>query len=576
MTSSPQNRRKINDVMDIIRQENLVDKEILDSIIEEAAELGTHPADLLVKRSLITKNQLTACIARTFHRKYLDLSEKIIQPEMSKAISAEFAKRHKIVPIESPNKTKLIVAVPLKLANNLELNDRIRQETPFSVIEFVVSPNDQIESALKDLYRVDEELEEITKAAAEETISDSDVGSLTEDEEIHDESRIEKFVRLALTQAIEDGASDILFESREDGLALRYRIDGRWYHKEVAPRNIADEIISVVKIRANLDISIKKRGQDGRMFIIHNGNKVDFRVNIFPIQDGENITMRIIDNSQANLRLEQLGFSEDNLARFMSAINKPQGLILVTGPTGSGKSVTLYSGLNVIASTSNNTYTIEDPIEYKIANVKQSQIDVKSGWTYPKAIESFMRAAPDNILVGEIRSFETAKMALEAGMTGHLVLSTLHTNSAAEAAARLMDMGAEPDVVSMTLTAIVAQRLVRKLCSRCKVAHVADPQELRLVGFPWEEGTPLPTLYKASENGCKECKGIGFKGRTAAHEILLMDTDLRELIIKRATAKEIETAAIRNGMTKMISDGFLKVLDGVTTIEEVFKSITTT
>lgn len=567
-------RRAINDVLDIIRRDNLVESEVLDRIIEEAKAAQIHPADFLVRNKYITKNQLTACIAATFHCRYIDLSETIIDPQMAKLLPSDFAKRHKVVPVDSTNKSKLVVAVPLKLASNLELNDRIRQTTGFSFVEFVVSPNDQIDAALKEIYRVDEEMVEITNSVLDDA-HDSDIEELGDEEEITDESDVERFVRLALQQAVEDGASDIIFESREEGLLLRYRIDGRWYHKTNAPNGMADEIISVIKIQSNLDISVKKRGQDGRMFILHNGNKIDFRVNIFPIQDGENITMRIIDNSQANLRLEQLGFSDHNLERFMSAITKPQGLILVTGPTGSGKSVTLYSGLNVIASRENNTYTIEDPIEYRVKNVKQSQIDVKAGWTYPKAIESFMRAAPDNILVGEIRNLETARMALEAGMTGHLVLSTLHTNSAAEAAARLTDMGAEPDIVSMTLTAIVAQRLVRKLCVRCKEEVVPDPKELLMIGFPWEEGTPLPKLYGPHEGGCKDCKGLGFRGRTAAHEILLLNTDIRELIIKRSTAKEIEQAAIDNGMTKMIQDGFLKVLQGVTTIPEVFSAITT-
>lgn len=575
-TTGTRQRKSINDVIDIIRRDKLVKPEVLDRVIQEAEATGVRPAELLVKERLITRNQLTECIAKTLNARYVDLSEYIIDARLSKIISSEFAKANKLVPIEAASSSKITVAVPLLSAKNLELNDRVRQHANVSYVEFVVSPNDHIDSALKELYRVDEELEKISKdAAAEDTSDGLSIEAMSEDEVISEESPIEKFVRLALTQAIEDGASDIIFESRENGLVLRYRIDGRWYYQETAPKNIADEIISVVKIQSNLDISVRKRGQDGRMFINHGGNKIDFRVNVFPIQDGENITMRIIDNSQANLKLDQLGFSENNLERFMSAIKKPQGLILVTGPTGSGKSVTLYSGLNVIAAPSKNTYTIEDPIEYRIDNVKQSQIDVKSGWNYPNAIESFMRAAPDNILVGEIRNLETAKMALEAGMTGHLVLSTLHTNSAAEAAARLMDMGAEPDIVSMTLTAIVAQRLVRKLCNRCKVPFTPEETDLVVAGFPWEEGEPLPDLYGPSEKGCKDCKGLGFKGRTAAHEILLMNNEIKELIIKRATAKEIEDAALRGGMSKMLDDGFQKVKEGITTIPEVFAAITT-
>lgn len=566
-------------VLEVLLKNNRVSESELNHAIQESEPGGVHPADYLVKTGVITTNQLTEAFAETLNARYLDLSEVHIDKELARKIPGDLAKTQMLVPVMERNSATLVVAVVLEDAISLPLNDRLRRITGYRSIEFAVSPTDQIENAIKDVYRMDEQLEEMARGNSGDTNSSSsrraNINDIKDNESIANESTAEKIIRIAMIQAVDDGASDIIFESQEDGLYIRYRIDGRWYHKETINPALADELISVIKLRSNLDIAIRKRGQDGRMSLIHDGNEIDFRVNVFPIQDGENITIRILDNTQANLRLEDLGFSQKNLSRFMSAIRKPQGLILVTGPTGSGKSVTLYSGLNVIASPEKNTYTIEDPIEYRVNNVKQSQIDAKSGWTYPKAIESFMRAAPDNILVGEIRNLETARMALEAGMTGHLVLSTLHTNSAAEAAARLMDMGAEPDIVSMTLTAIVAQRLVRKLCERCKVPYQATEQELSMPGFPWEPGEALPTLYRPSENGCKACNKLGFKGRTAAHEVLLVTPDIRNLIIKRANAGEIEEAALQNGMSKMILDGFEKVLAGTTTIEEVYKSVTT-
>lgn len=566
-------------VLEVLLKNNRVSESELNHAIQESEPGGVHPADYLVKTGVITTNQLTEAFAETLNARYLDLSEVHIDKELARKIPGDLAKTQMLVPVMERNSATLVVAVVLEDAISLPLNDRLRRITGYRSIEFAVSPTDQIENAIKDVYRMDEQLEEMARGNSGDTNSSSsrraNIKDIKDNESIANESTAEKIIRIAMIQAVDDGASDIIFESQEDGLYIRYRIDGRWYHKETINPALADELISVIKLRSNLDIAIRKRGQDGRMSLIHDGNEIDFRVNVFPIQDGENITIRILDNTQANLRLEDLGFSQKNLSRFMSAIRKPQGLILVTGPTGSGKSVTLYSGLNVIASPEKNTYTIEDPIEYRVNNVKQSQIDAKSGWTYPKAIESFMRAAPDNILVGEIRNLETARMALEAGMTGHLVLSTLHTNSAAEAAARLMDMGAEPDIVSMTLTAIVAQRLVRKLCERCKVPYQATEQELSMPGFPWEPGEALPTLYRPSENGCKSCNKLGFKGRTAAHEVLLVTPDIRNLIIKRANAGEIEEAALQNGMSKMILDGFEKVLAGTTTIEEVYKSVTT-
>ncbi len=568
------NKKQTRSVIDVIRLSKIVDPEILDKALEDAKNANEAAAGWLLKEGIVTKNQMTEAIASTLNAKYVDLLEVAISPELSKLMPANFARQKKIVPLGSQG-NKITVAVPVKFARNIDLNDSVRLNTGFQIVEFVVSPQDQIEEALKEIYRADEEMGEIIndQQATALSLDSASVDSLEGAEESVAESDNERFVKLALLQAVEDRASDIIFESTPTGLDLRYRIDGTWHYKKSIPKGMSEQIISAIKLMASLNITIKMTSQDGRMSINHNGNKIDFRINSFPIQDGENITMRIIDNSQANLKLEDLGFSENNLKRFMSAIKKPQGLILVTGPTGSGKSVTLYSGLNVIASPSKNTYTIEDPIEYRIENVKQSQINKAAKWDYPRAIESFMRSAPDNILVGEIRNLETAKMALEAGMTGHLVLSTLHTNSAAEAAARLIDMGADPDVVSMTLTAIVAQRLVRKLCSRCKIEVIPDPDELVKFGYPWEPGTPLPILYGPSEKGCRECKGLGYRGRTAAHEILLVDDKLKQLINKRATASEIEAHAMSAGMTKMLQDGFRKVADGMTTIEEVFTRI---
>lgn len=563
---------KIESVIDILRAEKIITEDQIKEVLAEAQSLGVTPVSLLVTKKYVSPLVLTKYIAKTLKVPFQDLSDLPLESGLSKTIHAEFARRYNIIPIHKDGK-KLTVAVPLKYARDLDLNDSIRRNTRFSNVEFVVSPTDQIEQSIKDLYRVDEELRKITETAMEEEAETSGVGEVNEAEVITDESDVEKFVRLSILQGIIDRASDIIFESREDCLVLRYRIDGVWHEKERAPKNISDEIISVIKIMSELDISVRKKAQDGRMYVNHNGDRVDLRVNILPIQDGENITMRILDNSQANLRLEDLGFSDHNLKRFLSAIRKPYGMVLVTGPTGSGKSVTLYSGLNVVASPNKNIYTIEDPIEYRIDNVKQSQINVKAGWQYPDAIRAFMRAAPDIILVGEIRDLETAGMALQAGMTGHLVLSTLHTNTSAEAPARLADLGVQAHITASTLSAVVAQRLVRRLCSRCKVPHTPTPEELRTVEFPWEEGEPLPQFYAPRDGGCKECSYIGFRGRTAAHEILLVNEKIRTLISSHAQSHEIEQAAIDDGMTLMIQDGFQKVLSGITTIQEVMKSI---
>lgn len=567
--------KKINNIIEILLNENIITAEDARRAQRIGTEKGITPVNVLLGEKKITQRQILEGVAKTYKTEYIELSETIISPEMAKIVPADIAKLYGIIPLRVRGENQLFIGVTLKHMGHLPLLDKLRKETGYSIITFQLAMDNQIAEALKDLYRADEKLAEIARAEKRTETSSASVESLDLEEDILDESPVQEFVRLALEQAVSDGASDIIFESKEDGLLLRYRIDGVWYDKSHVPLSMSEEIISVIKILSNLDIAVRKRGQDGRMYIMHEDNKIDFRVNIFPIQDGENITMRIIDNSQANLELEDLGFAPENLKRFKKAIEKPQGLILLTGPTGSGKSVTLYAGLNKVAGSEVNSMTIEDPIEYRIDNVKQSQIDVKSGWTYPEAIRAFMRAAPDNILVGEIRDLETAQMALQAGMTGHLVLSTLHTNSSAEAAARLMDMGVEPDIVSMTLTAVVAQRLVRKLCNRCKVPYTPDEEELFTYGIRLEEGEEPPTWCSPNKGGCKECKGLGFRGRTSVHEVLTVDHKVRELIIKRSTAKQIEDAAIENGMTLMMEDSISKVNQGITTMKEVLRAVAT-
>lgn len=565
--------QQISSILDILIAEGVITQSYAEELVVEANQNRVSvPEYLLAQKVIPTPKELIRYVAKTFKLGFVDLSDYPIDKSMAKIIPVDIAKEQNIIPIHASGTSKLSVAVPIDKGMNLNLNDSLRRSTKFTYIEFLVAPADEIANAINDLYRVDEELSRITTNAEQDSQVENSVDSINEGEVIFDESPAEKFVRLSILQGIADRASDILFQARENELVLRYRIDGMFHEKMVAPKSISDEIISVIKIQSNLDISIRKRAQDGRMFVTFEGEKVDLRVNIFPVQDGENVTMRVLDNSQANMKLNDLGFSQHNLERFRQGLLKPYGMILLTGPTGSGKSVTLYSALGEIANENVNTLTIEDPIEYRVPFVTQSQLNIKQGWTYPEAIRAFMRAAPNNILVGEIRDFDTGSVALQAGMTGHLVLSTLHTNSAAEVPARLMDLGVQAHIIASTLTTLVGQRLIRKLC-KCKVKYTPTPDELLDVGFPWKEGEPLPELYAPSERGCKECSYLGFRGRTAAHEVLLVTKEIATLIAKHAEASVIEAAAIEDGMTLMIEDGWQKVLAGVTTIPEVLKAI---
>lgn len=569
---------RISSIPDILLSEGIINQEQAEEFIAKSEALDEPVIATILDSGVVTKNELIKYIAKAFNVDFVDLSDFPLNADHGKVIHQQFAKKYNIVPIHIDG-SRLTVAVTIDDAMNLELNDDIRRTSKFSTVIFVVAPEESIEQAISDLYRVDDELHKITSAVDKpKDVSSSHVDSIDESQAITEESDVEKFVRLSILQGIIDRASDIIFEAEEHRLLVRYRIDGVFHNITEAPKVMSDEIISVIKILSNMDISIRKRAQDGSMSVMHDGTKVDLRVNIFPIMDGENVTMRVLDNTQANLRLDQLGFSANNLDRFRTAIKKPYGMILVTGPTGSGKSVTLYSGLKEIANPGVNTLTIEDPIEYRVPYVKQSQLSPKSGWTYPEAIRAFMRAAPNNILVGEIRDLDTASVAMQAGMTGHLVLSTLHTNSSSEVPARLADLGVQPHITSSTLTAMVAQRLIRRLCSKCKEPYHPEADELLAVEFTingkkWEEGDEVPKLFRPHKGGCKECAGIGFRGRTAAHEVLLVDDTIRHLISSKAESYIIEAKAIENGMTKMIDDGWVKVLEGITTIPEVLKSI---
>lgn len=569
---------RISSIPDILLSEGIINEEQAAAFIAQSEALDEPVIVTILASGVVTKNELIKYIAKAFNVDFVDLADFPLNADHGKVIHQQFAKKYNIVPIHIDG-NKLTVAVTIDDVMNLELNDDIRRSSKFSTVIFVVAPEEDIEQAISDLYRVDDELHKITSAVDKpKDLSSSHVDAIDESQAITEESDVERFVRLSILQGIIDRASDIIFEAEEKRLLVRYRIDGVFHNITEAPKVMSDEIISVIKILSNMDISIRKRAQDGSMSVMHDGTKVDLRVNIFPIMDGENVTMRVLDNTQANLSLDQLGFSANNLERFRTAIKKPYGMILVTGPTGSGKSVTLYSGLKEIANPGVNTLTIEDPIEYRVPYVKQSQLAPKAGWTYPEAIRAFMRAAPNNILVGEIRDLDTASVAMQAGMTGHLVLSTLHTNSSSEVPARLADLGVQPHITSSTLTAMVAQRLIRRLCSKCKESYHPEADELLAVEFTinnkkWEEGDEIPKLYRPHKGGCKECSGIGFRGRTAAHEVLLVDDPIRHLISSKAESYIIEAKAIENGMTKMIDDGWVKVLEGITTIPEVLKSI---
>ncbi|MCW2543148.1 MAG: hypothetical protein JWM40_700, partial [Frankiales bacterium] len=374
-----------------------------------------------------------------------------------------------------------------------------------------------------------------------------------------------------ITQAIQDRASDIHIEPTERDLRVRFRIDGVLHEVMRSQKTITSGVTSRLKIMADINIAERRIPQDGRLSVNANGKKIDLRVATLPTVWGEKIVMRVLDNTTAMLNLSDLGFSEPNYDVFSKSFVKPYGMILVTGPTGSGKSTTLYATLNIVSKPEVNVITVEDPVEYRLPGINQVQTNVKAGLTFSAALRSILRSDPDIVLLGEIRDGETAHIAVESALTGHLVLSTLHTNDAPSAVVRLTEMGIEPFLVGSALDCVLAQRLARRLCPKCKEAYQPTPEMLIANRFPWQDGMELPTIYRPI--GCSACSKTGYKGRLALHEVMAVSEEIERATVERASSMVITKLAIEQGMITLRHDGLLKVLSGVTSIEEIFRVV---
>ncbi len=386
-----------------------------------------------------------------------------------------------------------------------------------------------------------------------------------------DDAPIVRFVNLLVTQAITDRASDIHIEPSEHDLRVRYRIDGVLHETQRAPKQIQGGVISRVKIMSDIDIAERRKPQDGRMSVVHNGRKIDLRVATLPTVWGEKIVMRILDNSTASLDLRDLSFLDHNYETYREAYTKPYGMILVTGPTGSGKSTTLYATLNAVSKPEINVITVEDPVEYRLPGINQVQVNVKAGLTFAGALRSILRSDPDVVLLGEIRDHETAQIAIEAALTGHLVLSTLHTNDAPSAVTRLTEMGIEPFLVGSALDAVVAQRLARRLCGKCKAPYTPTPEEMAAARFPWMPGEPLPELMRPV--GCVTCSKTGYRGRLALHEVMQVTEEIERHAVAHSSSADISATAVKQGMIPLRDDGWQKVVLGQTSIEEILRVV---
>jgi type IV pilus assembly protein PilB len=549
---------------DILLETGLVTRAQLLVAGQEQGRGGRSLGRVLVESKILTESQLVAALAAQVGLPFADLNERTIDGAAVALLPPALCRRHLVLPIgHEDGRLLLAMADP---ANVFALDD-VRSLTGLEPRPVVVTRED-LHAAIERHCRGDAELEDLRSAMEGPDPGEEELARVTA---VVEEAPIVRYVNLLITQAIADGASDIHLEPGEHDLRVRYRIDGVLHEVMRSPRSIMSGVVSRLKIMADVNIAERRRPQDGRLSVVTRTGTVDLRLATLPTVWGEKVVMRILDNTTASLALSDLGFSADNHRRFELGYRKPYGMILVTGPTGSGKSTTLYATLNVVSRPEINVITVEDPVEYRLPGINQVQVNVRAGLTFAAALRSILRSDPDVVLIGEIRDAETAQIAVEAALTGHLVLSTLHTNDAPSALTRLTEMGIEPFLVGSALEVVLAQRLARRLCPRCKEPYRPDPDDLVRTGFGWTPDQELPVLQRAV--GCPACARTGYRGRLALHEVMSVSEEVERLAVTRASPTEIGRLARQQGMTGLRQDGMEKVHLGLTSLEEIVRVV---
>jgi type IV pilus assembly protein PilB len=497
---------------------------------------------------------------------FVDLDEYPVDRSAVSMVPAALCRRYTVLPVGFQDGSLILATAD---PGNVVAVDDVRTVSGMSVLP-IVATFENLSRAIDRFCRADGEMEDLSSAFEEEQRpADLDLSKIGDS--VEDDAPIVRYVNLLVTQAISDRASDIHIEPTEHDLRVRYRIDGVLHEMQRSPKQIQGGVISRVKILSDIDIAERRKPQDGRMSVTHNGRKIDLRVATLPTVWGEKIVMRILDNSTASLDLRDLAFLDHNYETYREAYTKPYGMILVTGPTGSGKSTTLYATLNAVSKPEINVITVEDPVEYRLPGINQVQVNPKAGLTFAGALRSILRSDPDVVLLGEIRDHETAQIAIEAALTGHLVLSTLHTNDAPSAVTRLVEMGIEPFLVGSALDAVVAQRLARRLCAKCSEPYLPTETELIAARFPWMPGETIPELFRPV--GCVACSRTGYRGRVALHEVMRVTEDIERLAVSRSSSAEIAAVAQQQGMITLRDDGWQKVALGQTSVEEILRVV---
>lgn len=550
---------------ELLVKENLIGIDQLEKAKKEQKGSGGRLSSALVKLGYIDDKQLADFLAKQYNIPAVDLDAFQIDPEVIKMVPKKICEKYKIIPVSRAGDTLVLAMAD---PSNVYIKDDLFHITRCKITA-VVAPEHSIELAIDRYYSSKTKFESIMTEMEKETTS-VDIEAGTQSVVIStdtDDSPVVKFVNVILTEAIKRKASDIHIEPYEKNFRVRMRVDGSLYEQIQPPAGIAGAIASRIKVMSRLDISEKRRPQDGRLKIKTKENKeVDFRVSVLPTLFGEKVVLRILDKSNLQLDLTKLGFEADDLVKFQTALQAPNGIILITGPTGSGKTTTIYSALAELNQPDVNISTAEDPVEFNLEGINQVQMNKEIDLTFAAALRSFLRQDPDIIMVGEIRDYETAEIAFKAALTGHLVVSTLHTNDAPATVNRLINMGVEPFLVTSGVNLIVAQRLVKKICNYCKNTVHVDTQVLLDMGFREDE---IGTFEVKKGDGCERCNETGYSGRISIYEIMQFNDEIKSLIFQKADPILLKQCAIKNGMKTLRRAALNKVKDGITTIEEV-------
>ncbi len=541
------------------------------SMQKESAQ-STPVGQILIELGFITETDLNLALAFQMGMAYIDLNDLDIDDDVISQITAQMAMTYRLLPVDY-DKSKNQLTIVLDSTENFRAVDDLRTLLGYN-IDAMITERESLEKGLTRYYSTENEsinelIGELTDDDFLEEFKGRDESiDLTDLKELADSNPVKKLLNLVLLQAIRDKASDIHFEPFEDEFKMRYRVDGVLYEMVPPPRHIAVAISSRIKVMADLDIAERRLPQDGRIPLVVQGNQVDLRVSVLPTLYGESVVLRVLDRTQVELDIDRLGMRTEDADTFRRLINKPNGIVIVTGPTGSGKTTTLYSALNELNSIERKLITTEDPVEYDIDGIIQCQIRSEIGLTFASCLRSILRQDPDIVLVGEIRDLETAKIAVEASLTGHLVFSTLHTNDSPSSIARLIDLGLESFLITATLEGIVGQRLVRKICENCKTTFQPSEEALFELELTPESTAGRDFYYG---KGCDYCNNTGYRGRMGIYEMMTMDDELRELVMANASTNALRAAAMKKGLRTLRESGILGIYDGITTIEEVVK-----